>query len=118
MPPICIYTEVVQAAGNTNYLSWVSAINQAFFNSLLSVRFCLSFNPSIWKFSKDWLISFFLKLSMMLGAHVLLSVTEPDFLKKNMFAQKIGKMGQQCASNRIFIKFGGIYSLFFSEFTQ
>ena len=59
MPPICIYTEVVQAAGNTNYLSWVSAINQAFFNSLLSVRFCLSFNPSIWKFSKDWLISFF-----------------------------------------------------------
>ena len=29
-----------------------------------------SVHPSVQKFSWDWLISFFLKLSMMLGAHV------------------------------------------------
>ena len=40
-----------------------------------------SFRPSVWKFSWDWLISFFLKLSMVLEAYVL-CMTEADFFKK------------------------------------
>ena len=47
----------------------------------------LSFFPSVRKFSWDWLISFFLKLSMVLGVHVLCMV-EPDFLKKIFLPQK------------------------------
>ena len=52
----------------------------------------LFFGSSIWKFSQDWLISFFLKCSMVLGVHVL-CVTEPPFWKK-IFLPK--KMGQKC----------------------
>ena len=42
----------------------------------------LSFCLSVQKFSLDWLITFFLKLSMGLEAYVVLCVPEPDFLKK------------------------------------
>ena len=42
---------------------------------------------SIQKFSWDCLISFFLKHSMMLEAHVVLRAAEPDFL------------GKKCATN-------------------
>ena len=41
-----------------------------------------SFCPSVWKFSWDWLISFFLELSIVLGAHVVLCMTELDVFKK------------------------------------
>ena len=34
--------------------------------------------PSVRKLSQNWLISFFLKLNMVLGAHIQLRVTEPD----------------------------------------
>ena len=47
--------------------------------------------PSVRKFSRDWLISFFLKLSMVLGAHIYLCVTETDFLEK----AKMTKNGQK-----------------------
>ena len=46
-----------------------------------------SFFPSLRKFSLDWLISFFLKLSMVLVVHVL-CVAEPDFLKKIFLPEK------------------------------
>ena len=39
---------------------------------------------------------FFLKFSMVLGAHMLLCLTEPDFFNK-IFLPKMGKMGQKCA---------------------
>ena len=48
-----------------------------------------SVRPSVRKFSWDWLISFFLKLGMVLEAHLVLCVTEPDFLK-NIFFPKSG----------------------------
>ena len=59
---------------------------------VLWIRVCSSFHPSnfVRKFSRDWPISFFLKLSMVLGPHVFLCVTEPDFLKK-IFFPKNGK---------------------------
>ena len=48
----------------------------------------LPFCPSVQKFSWDWLITFFLKLSMGLEAYVVLCVPEPDFLKKRLAPQK------------------------------
>ena len=42
---------------------------------------------SVQKFSWNWLCSFFLELHMVLGAHVVLCMTEPDFLKKMFYPQ-------------------------------
>ena len=53
-----------------------------------------SFCPSNRKFLGDWLISFFLKLSVVLEVQVVLCVTEPDFFK-TIFALKMEKMGQK-----------------------
>ena len=43
--------------------------------------------PSVQNFSWNWLFSFFLKLYMVLGAYVVLCMTEPDFLKKMFYPQ-------------------------------
>ena len=48
----------------------------------------LSFRPSFQEFSWDWVISCFLKFNMVLGTHVVLTVTEPDFLEKIYLPQK------------------------------
>ena len=42
---------------------------------------------------------------MVLGAHVLY-VTEPEFLKKNLSAQKMGKMGKKTILAKIGKKIG------------
>ena len=49
-----------------------------------------SFLPGV---SWDWVISCFLKFNMVLGTHVLLTVTEPDFLEKIYLPQKWAKSG-------------------------
>ena len=49
-----------------------------------------SVRPSVQKFSWNWLFSFFRELNMVLGAHVVLCMTEPDFLKI-MFSPHYGK---------------------------
>ena len=69
-------------------------------NQGLSVlpSFCLS----VWKFSWGQLIIFFLKLSVVLGAHVLLHVTA-RFFEKNLVAQKMGQMGQKWAKKLGFL---------------
>ena len=46
-----------------------------------------SVRPSVQKFSWNWLFSFFRELNMVLGAHVVLCMTEPDFLKKMFYPQ-------------------------------
>ena len=57
------------------------------------------FNPNAGKsdrkFSRDWLISFFLKIGMVLGVHVYLYVTEPVILEKIPIGQKWLKMAQK-----------------------
>ena len=55
---------------------------------------CPSVLPSIRKFSWNWAISFFLKLIMVLGVHLGLCVTEPDFSRKNHLWAKMTKNGQ------------------------
>ena len=66
---------------------------------LVVLSFCtlvvLSFHPSVRKSSWDWLISFFLKLSMVLEVYVLLCVPEPDFFcpKNGENGPKIGFLG-------------------------
>ena len=45
----------------------------------------------------------FSNFSMVLETHVKLCVTEPDFSEKKLFAQKIGKIDQKCAKNRVFL---------------
>ena len=42
---------------------------------------------SVQKFSWNWLFSFFRELNMVVGNHVLLCMTEPDFLKKMFYPQ-------------------------------
>ena len=56
------------------------------------VSFLPSILPSVCKFSRNWLIIFFLKLSMLLAAHIQLYATEPDFLEKIPIGQKLPKM--------------------------
>ena len=46
-----------------------------------------SVRPSVQKFSWNWLFSFFRELKMVLGTHVVLCMTEPDFLKKMFYPQ-------------------------------
>ena len=46
-----------------------------------------SVRPSVQKFSWNWLFSFFRELNMVLGTHVVLCMTEPDFLKKMFYSQ-------------------------------
>ena len=46
-----------------------------------------SVRPSVQKFSWNWLFSFFRELNIVLGAHVVLCMTEPDFFKKMFYAQ-------------------------------
>ena len=67
--------------------------------------------PSVPKFSQNWLISFFLKLRMVLGAHMQLLVTEPDFLEKNPIKQRCPKMVKKWPKNRVFGVFKKIMSL-------
>ena len=59
---------------------------------VLWIRVCLfvlpSFRLSVQKFSWDWLIWFFQKLSMVLGVHVLLRMAESDFLEKVFLPKK------------------------------
>ena len=74
---------------------------------VLWIRGCLSFHPSVLSSFHPSVLSgsflgigslvFFLKLSVVLGAHMPLCVTARFFLKK-FFAQKLGKWGK----NRVF----------------
>ena len=74
---------------------------------VLWIRGCLSFHPSVLSSFHPSILSgsflgigslvFFLKLSVVLGAHMPLCVTARFFLKK-FFAQKLGKWGK----NRVF----------------
>ena len=43
--------------------------------------------PSVQRFSWNRLFSFFRELNMVLGVHVVLCMTEPDFLKKMCYPQ-------------------------------
>ena len=53
---------------------------------------------------------YFLQLYMVLGAHVMLCMTEPDFLKIMFFAQKMRKIQQaQCSLK----KFSFFFQFFF-----
>ena len=101
---------------------------------VLWIRICPSFCPSVRKFSWDWLISFFLKLSMVLGTYVLLCVTEPHsldppphFLKSgggvnfNYLSQRRGfwktkKRGGSMVQRQVFIKGGGGLARFLFNF--
>ena len=67
--------------------------------------------PSVPKFSQNWLISFFLKLRMVLGAHMQLLGTEPDFLEKIPIKQRCPKMVKKRPKNRVFGVFKKIMSL-------
>ena len=53
----------------------------------VSLSVLLFFCPSMQKFSWDWLVSFFLKLSIVLDAHVLLCEARPYFWKKSFCPQ-------------------------------
>ena len=69
--------------------------------------------PSVRKFSWDWLLSFLMKLSMVLKACVLLCVRAPTFWKKKKCPPKWGKW----AKNRQkigFFEFVGKFSHWFS----
>ena len=59
---------------------------------ILWIRVCQSICPEVFLGLANW---FFLKLSMVLEALVVLYITEPDFLKKIFLPQKMGKMGQK-----------------------
>ena len=50
---------------------------------------CLSFHPSVTKFSQDWIISFFLILYMMITYHGFSWLAKPDFWKKKKMAARI-----------------------------
>ena len=76
---------------------------------VLWIRVYPSFCPSILlsgSFLGSGSLVLFLKISIVLGAHVLLCVTEPDFLKKIFLLKKWGK----------WTKFIGKYSHFFFFF--
>ena len=81
---------------------------------------CLSVLPQVHKFSRNWLISFFLKLSMVLGVHIWLYVTKPDFCKNSPakmtknYPAKITKNDQKWCQNRVFGLFKKIASLVLS----
>ena len=62
----------------------VSQLTYSLIGSLVMARRVIwisSVRSSVWKFSWNWLFSFFLELNMMLGANVVLCMTEPDFFK-------------------------------------
>ena len=50
---------------------------------------------------------------MVLGAHVVLCTTEPDFLKK-VFCPKMGKIGQASGSLNVYIGKFSFFSQFFN----
>ena len=64
-----------------------------------------SVRPSVQKFWWDWLFSFFRDFNIVLGAHVVLCMTEPDFLKK-MFYAKNGEWNQDFSINHRTLKLG------------
>ena len=64
-----------------------------------------SVRPSVQKFSWNWLFSFFRELNMVLGAHVVLCMTEPDFLKKMFYAEN-GEWNQDFSINHRTLKLG------------
>ena len=88
---------------------------------VLWIRGCLSFHPSVLSSFHPSVLSgcflgigplvFFLKLSVVLGAHMPLCVTA-RFKKKIFFAQKIGKMGKKIG----FFKLSENLVINFSEF--
>ena len=65
---------------------------------------CLSFHPSVTKFSQDWIISFFLILYMMITYHGFSWLAKPDFWKKKKKngSQNLGPKWVFCN----FIEFG------------
>ena len=81
---------------------------------VLWIRVSPFVHPSLWQFSWNWFISFFLKLCMMLGAHMEMCVTEPDIFRKILFWQKWPKMVKKWPQNSIFGLFRKICSLVLS----
>ena len=67
--------------------------------------------PSVYKFSENWLISFFWNL--VLGAHIQLCLTA-GFFKKNSHQKKITRSGQKWPKNMVFGLFKEITSLVLS----
>ena len=62
---------------------------------------CRSVFPSVRKFSQNWVISFFVKISMVLGAHIYLCVTA-GFFGKNPHQAKMTKNDQQWPKRMVF----------------
>ena len=60
-------------------------------------RVCPSVLPSVRTFSRNWLISFFLKLSMVLGAHIY--VWQSRIFWRNPHLAKMTKNGQKWPKN-------------------
>ena len=67
-----------------------------------------SVHPSVQRFSWNWLFSFFRDLNIVLGAHVVLCMTEPDFFKKMFYPQN----GENRSSSGFFECIGK-FSFFF-----
>ena len=66
--------------------------------SVIWIRFV---HPFVQMFSWNLLFSFFRKLKMALGAHVVFCMAEPDFLKKKKkFTPKMGEKDQALVYNK------------------
>ena len=61
-------------------------------------------------------IQFFLELNMVLGAHVVLCMTKPHFLK-TMLRPKMGKIGQAQGSLNLYIRKFSFFSQFYNFFS-
>ena len=71
--------------------------------------------PSIWDFSWNWTISFFLNFVMVVETHFRLCVTEPHFLEK--LSPKIEEMAQKIGFFEFKEKFGHwvLVNMFYNE---
>ena len=95
----------------------ISQLTYSLIGSLVMARRVLwisSVRSSVWKFSWNWLFSFFLELNMMLGANVVLCMTEPDFFKI-IFCPKNGENRPSLGFFERIEKFS-FFSQFFSFF--
>ena len=84
---IKFYSCYLQQCLSVDLLSWIPSHGQKGPMNKVCPFYC----PEVFL---ELAVQFFLQLSMMLGAHVVLCMTEPDFLKIILFAPKSGKIGQ------------------------
>ena len=97
----------------------ISQLTYSLIGSLVMARRVIwisSVRSSVWKFSWNWLFSFFLELNMMLGANVVLCMTEPDFFKI-IFCPKNGENRPSLGFFERIEKFS-FFSQFFRVFFQ